>query len=931
MAGRPAGGTVSVMTQHAQTAACGTVKTNDPLTEITRMISAEDGPRLVVVTGPSGCGRTTLLRTLEAALRGRGTNTYLIRVSMRSSANTLHTALRVISREDHPEDRQPLPPASVPLPEQAAGAVAAAFAAGGTITLLIDDAQWLDLYSLVMLETLIRRIGTAKVRFVCAARTPLPSSSPAPIRASVAGLIEDGLARILTLRPLSGARISAICGAAFGAQPDFELLTHLRRLSAGRPAALFPLIEQYVRSGTTMVVTGHVHLKADAPGRVSLPDHHPLLIDIRRLGAVAWRVAKAMAALQPLGHAATRLVSEVLGVPEQEIRDTLAHMHQAGILARSKHGWRFRVPLLTPVLTARLGPFERQHLARRAVTAVWDDGVPCPDQAFLADQVALAGRWIDRSRARETLLSHSLSVVPGEGGYRDRWLSTAEGLSGAEPAPVQVLCSRATASVFHGGYRQALQSVETARRELAAELGNDDIAELDRAELLALHALGNPTEVENIAGDVTSRGITGQALALMLLHRWHDCLQLLNARRQDWTGTPLSAYFGYLTEAQAQLVLGRTQPAEQSLGDARRLLAVLREHHRYELSGLDAVAEFLGEPDRTIHTSADTLPAAAAALVASRQGHFRDSVALTRKAIASGTVHGQEITHTLMYRTAAIAQLACGHLSNSRALLAEARQVHAPLGYLLDGVEAQLDLVLGNPDGARERLVRALGRAAAAGELLGTDTLWRQLAEIDIDRNEPGNARACLVEIEQVQAVAVSAPAMLNHALVTALLDGNRHEAAKAVDLARQVCDPWDLACIASRLVTRGLCDPAALPGVYTSLGAADAVLSRAWLRNVMTEQGVPIPGRQQTLAENDQLLATLVADGLTNREVAAVLWTTEKSVEGRLARLFSRTGYQSRVELALAVLTGAPQQAHATARSRRPGGISRRMTQPAP
>jgi DNA-binding NarL/FixJ family response regulator len=72
-----------------------------------------------------------------------------------------------------------------------------------------------------------------------------------------------------------------------------------------------------------------------------------------------------------------------------------------------------------------------------------------------------------------------------------------------------------------------------------------------------------------------------------------------------------------------------------------------------------------------------------------------------------------------------------------------------------------------------------------------------------------------------------------------------------------------------------------------------------------MRNQGIAIPGRSVTISENERLLASLVADGLTNRELATVLSATEKSVEGRLSRLFQRTGYRSRVELATAMLTG--------------------------
>jgi DNA-binding NarL/FixJ family response regulator len=62
------------------------------------------------------------------------------------------------------------------------------------------------------------------------------------------------------------------------------------------------------------------------------------------------------------------------------------------------------------------------------------------------------------------------------------------------------------------------------------------------------------------------------------------------------------------------------------------------------------------------------------------------------------------------------------------------------------------------------------------------------------------------------------------------------------------------------------------------------------------------VPDRGPTAAENDRLLATLVAEGTPNRQLATVLQVSEKSVEGRLSRLLRRTGYRSRVEIATAV-----------------------------
>jgi DNA-binding NarL/FixJ family response regulator len=81
--------------------------------------------------------------------------------------------------------------------------------------------------------------------------------------------------------------------------------------------------------------------------------------------------------------------------------------------------------------------------------------------------------------------------------------------------------------------------------------------------------------------------------------------------------------------------------------------------------------------------------------------------------------------------------------------------------------------------------------------------------------------------------------------------------------------------------------------------------MMRAWLRNTMRHHGVSVPGRQATVAENERLLAVLVAEGLGNKQIATALQASEKSVEGRLSRLFARSGYHCRVELATAMLNG--------------------------
>ena len=58
--------------------------------------------------------------------------------------------------------------------------------------------------------------------------------------------------------------------------------------------------------------------------------------------------------------------------------------------------------------------------------------------------------------------------------------------------------------------------------------------------------------------------------------------------------------------------------------------------------------------------------------------------------------------------------------------------------------------------------------------------------------------------------------------------------------------------------------------------------------------------GGARTPAE--ERVAALVADGKTNREVAAALFVSERTVEGHLSRIFGKFGIRHRGELARAL-----------------------------
>ncbi|MGY1822237.1 LuxR C-terminal-related transcriptional regulator [Geodermatophilus sp. SYSU D00079] len=98
---------------------------------------------------------------------------------------------------------------------------------------------------------------------------------------------------------------------------------------------------------------------------------------------------------------------------------------------------------------------------------------------------------------------------------------------------------------------------------------------------------------------------------------------------------------------------------------------------------------------------------------------------------------------------------------------------------------------------------------------------------------------------------------------------------------------------------------------VYLSLGAAtyvarcDRELRAAGLGPGRTEEGA---GR---LTPQESTVAGLVAGGLSNREVAAELYLSEKTVQYHLTRIYTKLGVRSRAELAALRGRGTPAGAH--------------------
>ncbi|MFC5291132.1 AAA family ATPase [Actinokineospora guangxiensis] len=838
------------------------------------------GRPFVLVTGPSGVGRTTALA--HAGDRAGRSGRPVAAVSCTARGDVLPVRftlgdgpLRLPERAGPPFGPVPGAADDADLARRAATAVAARIPAGGV--LLIDDAHLLDPDSVAVLHALVLVLGSdgpAGRSCVCTARV-----LPPRLAAVVADLRGAGLVADVRLAPMSCPEVERELTAALGATPEPALTARVRALGRGLPAARRDAVEALrgaveVLDRRAYLVRPHAPVEPDPDGA--------LVAAVRALGEDCWSAAKAMAVLAPLGAAAPRLLGAALGVAEDVAGGLLDGLRTAGVLHRGRRGasWRFTVPLVEAALVAALGPFERRRLSALAVTAVWSGEASCQDPHRVADRIADAGFLLDRDRAVRALLEHA-ATAPGERSLR--WLTAAAALAGDDAERADIRFRHVVACAAGADRARTLSAARLLLDEHAGHLTADAVQEV---RAITADAVDDHAALTDLAttGDPVTR-----ARALLRLNRFRDVRALLLADESWRTDNAVSAMLGERTLALAELWTGSPDrfAALTAPAPGRHLLA-------HVTTRVEALLT-LGEAEEAHRTAAEAdlaetaLPEHVRALLAAARGDAATAIDLTRRAVALGTRHPAAIA------AAAALLTARGELPAARQLIASGRDVPAALPHLLDIAEARLDRAHGDDDAARARLLRRAEDDLAAG----MDLLHSELIDLAVARGDRPEAERSLAALQALPRT--SRADLLTH-LARATVDKD-HEAALACErAARRSADPLERATTFTRLVEHA---PHLLPEAYAALSGLDALLHRAWTRNLMRDHAIPVPGRQECVAENEHLLAVLAAGGLTNKQLAAALRTSDKSVEGRLSRLFTRTGYRSRIELSTAILKG--------------------------
>ncbi|MFS8102722.1 LuxR C-terminal-related transcriptional regulator [Lentzea alba] len=849
---------------HNETTASNLVARDDAHTSVVWPLLSGT-TRLVLVTGPAGIGRTALLNEVRDTLEHQRVRTADVPL-LRADRNRPQAVVARVREEMARWSRPPV--------------------------LFLDDLHRLGHDVLRALLDALPQLATCVVGSY---RTPVKlehTDLADALRTSM-------LTEIVPLAPLNRSEVSLMFTGLLNVSGDPELVRTLHHDSRGVPGLVDLAVDGYLRGGALRIIDRTAYLVDEPRGTAH---RHPAVERIRLLGEAAWQTAKAMAILHPLGPAAEELLGDTRALPELEAE---------GLMVRHD-GWRFRAPVLANALAASLGPYERHDLGWRAVSAIWEGRAWCANPGYLPDRLIDAGGFADGKRAATQLLAAGKAAVVHDPSAR-RWLRAAADRATDDAQRAEALFMHAVACAFHNDFTTAMASVDAAL-EHPDDFTADQLQELYLIRLVGMCAAGDRAALRKVADGSwrslpggTSARFIGRAVAMCYTDRWDEAATLLSSTRGMWRlGNAATVTFGELFGMSAALMSGRMAEFERVVSDPGLCPLYAVERHRPALQSAMARCLLLaGEANRAARLLPKPTEAADLALLHVADGHWDDALGHARKALVTGSTLGQVAAHTALARDLATMLVTRAKLTRAREVIADARAGQNVLPHVLDVPESDLELVLGVRDKSRRVLQRGLAFAAQHAIVIATDELELRLAVMSLEDGDREDAEFRVERLADIAETMDTGRAHRNHLLARAV---TWHDLAAAQEVQRLVVErdqPYEIAMTQTALATHGFATPHMLREAYELFGTLDALLPRALLRHLMREHGVAVPGRAATTAEQERLLASLVAEGLTNRELAGVLRTTEKSVEAKLTRLFQRTGYRSRVELATAMLTG--------------------------
>ncbi|MBX6385370.1 MAG: AAA family ATPase [Microbispora sp.] len=842
-------------------------------------------PRTVIILGEPGIGKTHLLGEAVARLKGfrvlRGQARELDGGCAYAPLVEALGALRGEAADAVSDLLDAMDQAALGHPGAAPGAMAARLlkALPGPTLLAIDDLHLADADTLSVLRALPRRHDA--VAILGTARHPPPLDVDLSVR----------------LQPLTAAEVADLVTTLLGRTPSEAVLRRIHAASRGNPWFVQEAVLALVQGGAV---------------RSTVP--------VERRGAILSRLfqrdqggldlARVLAALSRTRETADLpALAELAGLDLGQAERAFDALVRDGVVTRNGDGYALAHPLVADALYDDLGVSGRRKVHRRIASLLEREGLTGTRRVLeWATHMAEAGPPAEALPAVLRAAELTRWTAPLSAAH---WYGKAAELS---PEPGELLAKQALA--YWKGSRPAL-ALNSAQRALAVLPPGRRHTRAAYTAVGAAHAMG----WYEVALDVARRQIPkADDVAALLAQQALVSAEMGRPSREiarrawqclsDCPPQDRAITVGYL--ALHALVQGDWAETQRAIDDlltfaaalppGARLASLESAAHVLAVAGLRSRAVEVLDQAEQIHRGLgwhDIAGQHVRTMAVIRRMGGEWARALEEIAVASRALAEAGLLENLaLLRNMELdILLNQGKLDEAARVLAEPPPGSAMQQGIRCVIRARLTLGRGDPVGARRELDRALAcevpevvhRALAVKVLVaravGDETGCRAAASLLDEQSADGTPRARL-----------AADLAMGWAF------GNRERAGAALERARADGLPFEEA--RARLILGELGDTAQLPRahtIFTRLGAAPwAALSERRLR----EAGL-VPEPAGRLTPGERRVVELVADGLSNPQIAEELHYSRKTVEVYLTRVYAKTGLRSRVELALAVERG--------------------------
>ncbi len=911
----------------------GIVGRDAELAAIARFLDGGPGQTAyaLLLEGDLGIGKSTILgASLELARERQyrvlacASASEEMRLSFVAVADLLAPVLEEVLPELPPPQRRALEIALLirdldgPPPDDRA--VATAFytalrtlAARGPVVVAVDDVQWLDAPSTATLAFAARRLGVADgVRLLLTRR--FDGEGAAPLGLGRSGALD--LDRLL-VGPLSLGATGHLVRTRLAVSLRRPALIRVHDLSGGNPFFAVELARALAAHGETA-----------AGGPLPVPGTLTELVR-DRVSALPDATRTVLLYVAAAGRSTHETLATALGeAPDAALRPAL----DAGVLVELDDGAvSFTHPLLAAVVDRHAPAAERRHAHAALAAAVGPveerarhlaQSISEPDEEVAAQLemaaysagarggytavAELAARARELTPAGERDAARRRAFLTGEaswaaGDYErgrqilQEMVDTAR--PGTERADALLRLSR--------NPRDILESIELCRTALD-EPGTDPTTRGDIETFLAMltYGAGDVDSAAELAGRAASTSSEGaddrrEALALSL----HAMMNGLAARGFDFE------------------VLRRTAAVEEATGPypgrvgprffLASALSITDEHQEGRERGNAIVTE--------VRELGDISYARALSVVSFlelRAGNLERALDGAREALGVWQQAGLTLEENEALGVVAQVQAELGLEREARE---DADRITELPGGLHDLGEIRRGFALVTLELALERWpqavaaaeawTRAADRTGMRSSLLAPARPWAVEAFAGVGDLERARAAAAEVaaeaartphprlalyasrcrghvlaaarelgeaidELEHARALSVQSPCVLEHARTLLLLGGALRRANRRTDARETLAE---------------------------ALAIYDAAGARLWAERTRRELG-RIGGRaasRDELTTAERRVAELVAQGMSNREAAAALFVTVKTVEAALSRVYHKLGVRSRAELA--------------------------------